>query len=90
MQIIGIVADLYVFDTIENHTVNRSTIGSGFFSRFLYDGLVILPKTKMALKLLERIKNVSTILNFVHEIGRTAIFLNMFMKFKNYQLIRGV
>ena len=85
-----ILADLNVFHTMEKHTVNRSTIGSGFFSRPLDDGLVIPPTTKMVQKLLEGVKILNTILQYNHEIGRTANSLNIFMKLKNYQLIRGV
>ena len=85
-----VLADLFVFDTLEKHTVNRSTIGSGFYSRLLDDGLVILPTTKTAENLLERMKIVNPILKFTHEIGGTANFSDIFLKFKNSQLIRGV
>ena len=84
-----ILADLYVFHTIKKHTVNRSTIGSGFYSRFLDDGLVMLPTTKMAEKLLEREKIVNPILKYTHEIGRTANFLDIFLKSKNYQILEA-
>ena len=85
-----ILADLYVFHTIAKRMVNRSTIGSGFYSRLLDDGLVLLPTTKMAQKLLERMRIVNTTLKCTHENGRTAVVLNIFLKFKNNQLIRGV
>ena len=75
-----ILADLYVFHTIEKHTMNRSTTGIGFYRRLSADGLVIAPIIIMAEKLLDRMKIVNPILNYTHEIGRASNFFRHFLE----------
>ena len=85
-----IIADLYVYHTIEKFTINRKNIGNGFYSRLLDDGLAILPSKRMATKLLTEMKEINKSLKYTHDIERTANFLDIYLKFKDYRLIRGV
>ena len=85
-----IIADLYVYHTIEKDTIIRANIGNGFYNRLLDDGLAILPAKRMADKLLTVMQRANPTMKYTHEIGRTANFLDIFLKFKEHRLIRGV
>ena len=85
-----IIADLYVYHTVKKDTIKRASIGNGFYNRLLDDGLAILPSKILAERLITKLMDINPILKFTHDIGRTANVLNIYLKFKDFQLIRGV